>query len=260
MNPYLRTVVFASLLALSLSVVLSSIHSQSDALADSESASTKQESIRFSYRAQQISGFNDIVELYRITESAFADSFTTNIEMCRLDLIQDADTESAYYSIGSGLVVIPVLTQQSLDSLRQIVLSTPLAKSLSKHSLNPTGEIDTFDLSGGMRLEAYRYDVLLDNKNREDRAWIAPCPFDLEHYPLLSSVEYLNRNSSFVANEQFRRIINLLLLRGVEFPPGSGKIRDDLMLVRFDNRKDELAFTSRVLIVESQLEEIKQAE
>ncbi len=211
----------------------------------------------FVFRAHQLSGLNHIETLFRITENLFEDSITTNIEMCRLDLVKNADTSAEFYSVGNGRASLLPFSQQQRDSLKQELLSKGYAKSIQNYEVKYTGTTDTLIVNGSLPVVAYRYDVIIGGNAVEYRLWLTDEYDATNHYPLLSSLEFAERNSSFVASEQFRRIINLVLLRGVEFPPDSGEMRDDLFLVRFDNRDSFQAFMEKSIVFEFQLEEIK---
>jgi hypothetical protein len=196
---------------------------------------------------------NEVIALYRVVEHYYADSLATEVFGCRLDLIRNSDTVAAYGKIGSGRVLLPNTSQSIRDSLKAALLTSPLAQSVAKHEVTATGEIDTVWLETNVPVEVYRYDVIL-NGSSQYRLWLSGDVSTGISAPLLSSLEQEIRNSGFVASEQFRRMINLVLLRGVEYPPGSSEIRDDLMLVRFDNRRITNSLIAQSTVFEFQLE------
>lgn len=215
---------------------------------------TKSEANHHTYRAQQLDKLNDPVSLYRIVEHIYPDSLLTEIFMCRLDLIKNYDTAAAYTNIGSGRAVLAEDSEFVRDSLKTALLASPMAQSVKDHEVVASGKLDTI-MIGTLPIAAHRYHVVSGGVV-EFRMWIHHDFNPFGDYLLMQCLEESQRNSGFVASEQFRRMLNLLLLRGVEYPPGSGEIRDDLVLVRFDTRDDAMVFVSPSTVFESILEEV----
>ncbi len=247
--------VFFALFLAGLSLAPQCLTGQTADSSQLQLSNSRSAGVEFIFRAQQLDALNEPVSLYRIVEHLYPESLTTEISMCRLDLIKDSDTAAAYAEIGSGKAILPSRSEDALDSLKSEILNSPMAKSVAQHVIKPTGAIDTLTLASGLPVVAYRYDVYLSG-TVQYRLWLTDEIVGDSQYELLSCLEQESRNSSFVASEQFRRLIGLILLKGVEYPPDSGKIRDNLMLVRFDTRHDTTALISASTVFEFSLQDL----
>lgn len=192
---------------------------------------------QLTYRATNYGQLSQPVAVHRIVEEASASGIKTQIWEYRLDLAREAG-EVATIPLGGGHFVAPA-NPDSFRTLIAQVTSTKLAQSVSSHIAAGTGEVDT--IAG---LASHKY-VISAGGADQYFVWIAEPPSGLSRHLELSTIEYSTRNTSFVAAEQIRQIIRLILLRGVEYPAGSGTSRTDLLLTRFDSAVNTESLLSR---------------
>lgn len=180
------------------------------------------------YEAVQYGKNEEIISWRQVTQSVDSARLSVAMYEYRLDEKPVAGAARDSTLVGRGSLALRDFPADSLDSYRQALVNSPMAKSLLDHRLEFMGKIDT--IAG---LPSYQY-AMLSEGVRQYLVWIAAVPAGLENLQLLQSLEYPRRNASFIVEEEVFNLIRLVLLRGVDFPTGVVGGREPFIVTRYD--------------------------
>lgn len=180
------------------------------------------------YETCQYGKDGDTISWRVVTESI--DSTRLNVSMFeyRLDQKPVAGAPIDSSAIGRGSLNLLEISPDSLAAYRAALLASPTAKALLDHRLEFMGHIDT--IAG---LPSYQFAIVSEGV-RQYLVWLAAAPAGLENLQLLQSLEYPRRNASFIVEEEVFNMLRLVLLRGVDFPPGVTGGREPFIVTRYD--------------------------
>lgn len=180
------------------------------------------------YEAKHFAKLLQVTQHHVITERFDAKELNVSIYAYRLDqkAEQGAITDSALFS--TSKLVFDDYFLDSMEENRQYLLSLPMARVMANHRVKYLGTVDT--IAG---IPSYQYSIESEG-SREYLVWLAEAPVGLENLLLWQSLEYQERKSSFLLDEELCNVIRLILLRNVSFPPKSESPGKPFIITRYD--------------------------
>lgn len=195
-------------------------------LAESVGAQLVEHDLR--YEAIRYGSMLNVLSHHVILERIDPKQLDVTIFSYRLDRKEESGQAVDSLLFGRNSLEFGKLSEDSIESLRINLLNSPTAKVLLDHTLEYLGQIDT--IAG---LPSYEFSIQTEG-NREYLIWLAAAPPGFEKLLLWQSIEYPGRSGSFMLEEELCNMIRLILLRGIEFPPGADSDNNAFMITRFD--------------------------
>ncbi len=180
------------------------------------------------YEALHYATLLQVTQHHVITERFDAKELNVAIFAYRLDQKAEpgAVSDSALFS--QSKLIFDEYYLDSMQQNREYLLSLPMARVMANHKIKYLGRVDT--IAG---LPSYEYSIESDG-SPEYLVWLAEAPPGLQDLLLWQSLEYQERKTSFLLDEELFHVIRFILLRGVSFPPKSDAAGKPYILTRYD--------------------------